>query len=222
MNISTRYTSIELVPKYNNHSLGYAPVTVNITGEIRGVFVVYENFCGERKRTVLGSKDAKAFGLNSEETINKLFIQTMEGMKKNSITSPVLLDLERISNPEQEDFFVMDASIDEIRELFYGTPSVLCGNAQLLSGGAGAAAIFCPGVMYRIGKAIGSFFVLPTSVHYMEIVPFSRISDYESVENLKAAFLNQIHNSELVSKSEIITEDIYFYDAKKNDFRKVN
>lgn len=31
MNISTRYTSIELVPKYNNHSLGYAPVTVNIT-----------------------------------------------------------------------------------------------------------------------------------------------------------------------------------------------
>ena len=56
----------------------------------------------------------------------------------------------------------------------------------------------------------------------MEIVPFSRISDYESVENLKAAFLNQIHNSELVSKSEIITEDIYFYDAKKNDFRKVN
>ena len=146
----------------------------------------------------------------------------MEGMKKNSITSPVLLDLERISNPEQEDFFVMDASIDEIRELFSGTPSVLCGNAQLLSGGAGAAAIFCPGVMYRIRKAIGSFFVLPTSVHYMEIVPFSRISDYESVENLKAAFLNQIHNSELVSKSEIITEDIYFYDAKKNDFRKVN
>lgn len=76
--------------------------------------------------------------------------------------------------------------------------------------------------MYRIGKAIGSFFVLPTSVHYMEIVPFSRISDYESVENLKAAFLNQIHNSEFVSKSEIITEDIYFYDAEKNDFRKVN
>ena len=34
MNISKRYTSIELVPKYNNHSLGYAPVTVNITGEI--------------------------------------------------------------------------------------------------------------------------------------------------------------------------------------------
>ena len=95
MNISTRYTSIELVPKYNNHSLGYAPVTVNITCEIRGVFVVYENFCGERKRTILGSKDAKAFGLNSEETINKLFIQTMEGMKKNSITSPVLLDLEQ-------------------------------------------------------------------------------------------------------------------------------
>ena len=117
---------------------------------------------------------------------------------------------------------MMDASIDEIRELFSGTPSVLCGNAQLLSGGAGAAAIFCPGVMYRIGKEIGSFFVLPTSVHYMEIVPFSRISDYESVENLKAAFLNQIHNSELVSKSEIITEDIYFYDAEKNDFRKVN
>lgn len=148
MNINTKYTGIELVPKYNNHSLGYAPVTVNITGEIRGVFVVYENFCGKRKRTILGSKDAKAFGLNSEETINKLFIQTMEGMKKNSITSPVLLDLERISNPEQEDFFVMDASIDEIRELFSGTPSVLCGNAQLLSGGAGAAAIFCPGVMY--------------------------------------------------------------------------
>lgn len=50
MNISTRYTSIELVPKYNNHSLGYAPVTVNITGEIRGVFVVYENFCGGATR----------------------------------------------------------------------------------------------------------------------------------------------------------------------------
>lgn len=50
MNISTRYTSIELVPKYNNHSLGYVPVTVNITGEIRGVFVVYENFCGGATR----------------------------------------------------------------------------------------------------------------------------------------------------------------------------
>ena len=37
MNINTKYTSIELVPKYN-HSLGSALVTVNITGEIRGVF----------------------------------------------------------------------------------------------------------------------------------------------------------------------------------------
>ena len=35
MNISTRYTIIELVPKYNNHSLGYAPVTLTALPDVK-------------------------------------------------------------------------------------------------------------------------------------------------------------------------------------------
>ncbi len=78
----------------------------------------------------------------------------------------------------------------------------------------GAGTLFYPDVMDQIAERIdGDFFVLPSSVHEVLIMPDTGM---ESAEELKAMVTSI--NGDVVEPEDVLTDQVYHYDAKDRVF----
>lgn len=75
----------------------------------------------------------------------------------------------------------------------------------------GAAVLFYPGVMEKIASVLGCpYYVLPSSVHELMIIPESAEPDVQKMkETVREA------NTSVVDRSEILSDNIFYYDTEK-------
>lgn len=74
----------------------------------------------------------------------------------------------------------------------------------------GAAALFYPEVQEKIAEQLGGdYFVLPSSVHEVLIVPDQGILEYQELKNM----VNDVNNTQ-VPPDEVLTGEVYSYDKE--------
>lgn len=101
-----------------------------------------------------------------------------------------------------------DESFNDPKESFR---MVFITNSKKLNG---ASAIFYPGVMERLSFIFhGDYCVIPSSIHEMIAVRASG-SDFRALRSLLGK-----GNKEAVDPEEKLSDEIYYYDAGKNEFR---
>ena len=80
----------------------------------------------------------------------------------------------------------------------------------------GASALFYPGVMEHVGEMLkGDYYVIPSSIHEMIAV---------RAEGTDANVLRRMlkkGNRELIEEGEWLSDDLYYYDAEKQEFRMI-
>ena len=101
--------------------------------------------------------------------------------------------------------YLLEESMEEIEQEH--TPMYVLTNEDKLNG---AAALFYPEVQEQIAEQMGGdYFVLPSSVHEVLIVPDNGESDYRE---LRAA-VNEINGTQ-VPPDEVLTGEVYSYDKE--------
>lgn len=77
----------------------------------------------------------------------------------------------------------------------------------------GAASLLLPHIMEKIGEFLGSFYVLPSSIHEVLVIPAS--SAMETSELI--GMVRQINETELLPE-EVLSDNIYLYDKDEKTF----
>lgn len=80
----------------------------------------------------------------------------------------------------------------------------------------GALALFYPEVMEELARRHkGNYFILPSSIHEMITVPDDGEIIYEELREM----VTDINHTQVAPK-ERLTDEVYYYDAMKKEFRK--
>lgn len=80
----------------------------------------------------------------------------------------------------------------------------------------GASALFYPEVMEELARRHkGNYFILPSSIHEMITVPDDGEIIYEELREM----VTDINHTRVAPK-ERLTDEVYYYDAMKKEFRK--
>lgn len=79
----------------------------------------------------------------------------------------------------------------------------------------GAAVLYYPGVLKKIGSALGSdLIVLPSSVHEVILIPAEKWTDYGKLNEM-IEDINENH----VAKEEVLSGHFYYYDLERDELR---
>ncbi len=79
----------------------------------------------------------------------------------------------------------------------------------------GASALFYPDMMEKVSQVMGGdYYVLPSSIHELLLVPHGMTDDWKMLEKIVAEV-----NRNCVPPHEILSGHVYFYDAEKEQFR---
>lgn len=82
----------------------------------------------------------------------------------------------------------------------------------------GASALFYSGVMEELARRHnGNYFILPSSIHEIITVPDDGKITYEELKEM----VTEINHAQ-VSPEERLSDEVYYYDATKKEFRKGN
>ena len=80
----------------------------------------------------------------------------------------------------------------------------------------GAAVMFYPGQMDQIGDRLGGdFFILPSSVHEMLVIPDDGNFQYQDLQSMVADV-----NETQVAETDRLTDEVYHYDTEERVFEK--
>lgn len=80
----------------------------------------------------------------------------------------------------------------------------------------GASALFYPDVMDQISKEFGGdFFVLPSSIHEVLVMPDSRGIGAEELKDMVTYI-----NGDVVDPADVLTDQVYHFDAKERIFER--
>lgn len=79
----------------------------------------------------------------------------------------------------------------------------------------GAAALYYPGVLKKIGQTLESdLIVLPSSIHEVILLPVEKWTDYERLNEM-IEDINENH----VAKEEVLSNHFYYYDLERDELR---
>ena len=82
----------------------------------------------------------------------------------------------------------------------------------------GASCILYPGIPDKIAKRLeGSYYVIPSSIHELLLIPESEMIDTGEMRSI----VREINASEVLVRSEVLSDNIYYYDAGKKCLRTV-
>ena len=164
-------------------------------------YITIEEIFGSAMRTAVTKDIAKSHDYDIDELMDLAFLNTMERYTPIFLEANKPYEIAELSeslNPMAEDF-----SIDKGRNLYVLT------NAEVHYG---ATVFFYPGIAERIGDILGrNYYVLPSSVHEMMIVPEGRGA---TVKDLKR--LVREANASVVDSREVLSDKVFYYNRKKN------
>lgn len=80
----------------------------------------------------------------------------------------------------------------------------------------GATVLFYPGMMETLAKIFkGNYFILPSSIHECITIPDNGDFTYEGLKEMVATI-----NHTQVEPKDRLTDEVYYYDVVKREFRK--
>lgn len=82
----------------------------------------------------------------------------------------------------------------------------------------GATIILFPEIMQNIAKKIGNFYILPSSIHEVIIVPESFNSDHEELLGMVESVNG---NEEIMRKEDVLSNTVLYFDSPNSRFLKV-
>ena len=119
-----------------------------------------------------------------------------------------MMGIEVDTPPSEKNFDEMLKEVDFSREDMY-----VLTNSESVNG---AAVIFYPDVLEKIGEhAGGDFFVLPSSVHETLILPDNGLLSYKELETT----VREINRNEL-KENERLSDSVYHYDCREHVFER--
>lgn len=155
----------------------------------------------------------KNFGIREEE----LFEDAL--MNSQKIEPPKIADMSEITRKaERKRLEMLGYSEEEIQESldWISTPEEPMFVVTNRSMEYGAATIFYPDVLEELGKRLdGKFFILPSSLHEMIVLPDNGSFNYKELLNT----VTEINATE-VDIEDKLTDQVYHYDAKEIIFEK--
>lgn len=80
----------------------------------------------------------------------------------------------------------------------------------------GAASLFYPGVMDKIGSEFGNYYIFPSSIHEMLVVQDEGNGNPDELRQI----IRDV-NKEAVAEEEQLSDELYYYDAKNKIFKKI-
>lgn len=79
----------------------------------------------------------------------------------------------------------------------------------------GASSIFYPGVLDKIFKELGAFFVIPSSIHEVLILQCKEYNRDEDISYLKHMIYEVNTNEECMLDKEVLSDSLYMYDGNE-------
>lgn len=164
-------------------------------------YITIEEIFGSAMRTAITKDIAENHDYDIDKLMDVAFLNTMGRYTPVFMAANKPYDISKFSdvlNPMSENF-----RIDTGRNLYMLT------NAEVHYG---ATVFFYPGIAERIGDILGkNYYVLPSSVHEMMIVPDGMGA---SVRDLKR--LVREANASVVESTELLSNKVFYYNRKKN------
>lgn len=121
---------------------------------------------------------------------------------------------------------VLGASVQSLDEVLFHGPAPFddCGAAReirIVTGSKakfGAAILFCPDMMRDIAQEMqSSYFVIPSSIHEVMLIPTDDPSDYERLEGIVHSV-----NASCVKWRDLLSDHVYYYDAEIDMFSRAD
>ena len=109
---------------------------------------------------------------------------------------------------------VNEDMLEELLELEQGPQMYVITNRNKIFG---ASAIFYPGVLMEFAQQNGDFYILPSSIHEAIFIPASEKLDKDEMKSM----VKDVNETQ-VPKEDFLSNEVYFYDAEKNELRKLN
>lgn len=146
---------------------------------------------------------------------------TYEMLEKYNIEENVFIDLALLNS--ECIFPAVIENIDVLLKNIMGVPasetdastSIVVTNED---NAFGASALFYPGMMEELARRHkGNYFILPSSIHEMITVSDDGEITYEELREM----VTDINHTQVAPK-ERLTDEVYYYDDAKREFRKGN
>lgn len=175
------------------------------------ISIYKENADGKFQKARMAKNALSELGVpDTEEARKTIFLSFLGNMAEDKESEPILCQM-----PYGNKISLLESSKSELRKAIKKDRYNFCSNRTIEYG---ASAIFVPGVLEKIGDAIGNFYILPTSVHEVMILEVDAApSRHEILSTIKE--MNQDRNS--VKEKEILSDSLFFYDAKNQKVTEV-
>lgn len=142
------------------------------------------------------------------------------GIEENMLIDLAILNSMKLFPAVVEDMNTVMASLMGIPASELNTPEdvpeqIVVTNTE---NAFGASALFYPGMMKELARRHnGSYFILPSSIHEVITIPDDGKITYEELKEM----VTEINHAQ-VSPGERLTDEVYYYDTTKREFRKGN
>ena len=200
---------MEFVGKYEDTS---DILTMPFLPRINACISVYkENASGKFEKARMAKNALSELGVpNTDETRRTIFLSFLENMADDKESEPVLMQM-----PFGHKLSVLSARKKELKKAIKTDGYKFCSNQTLMYG---ASSIFIPGVLEKIGDAIGDFYIVPTSVHEVMIL---EVDAAPSVAVILNALKEQNQNRNCVEEEDILSDAVFYYDAKSRKVTEI-
>lgn len=206
---NSRLGRMEFVGKYEDTSdLLTMPFLLGIDACIS---VYQENASGQFSRVRMAKNALSELGVPDTEGARRtIFLSFLENMAEDKESEPVLSQM-----PFGNKIPVLSTSKRELKKVIKKDGYNFCSNRTTAYG---ASAIFVPGVLEKIGDAIGDFYIVPTSVHEVMILEVDAAPPVAVILN---ALKEQNQDRNCVEVEDILSDAVFYYDAKSRKVTEI-
>lgn len=184
--------------------------------KLEDLAVIYQIFVGNAGDSVtsitITDEIMERYGITIDE-LHEQAMQNMETLQPYCLKelSDMVVDMiaERIVEDQQ------GISYDEAREMAFAIMPEMPETTYVLTTDSkinGASAILNDAARQEIAEKLGDFYVLPSSIHEVMIVPKSTERDLEELELM----VRSVNGTE-VEPDEVLSDHVYEYDAKEHE-----
>lgn len=165
-----------------------------------------------KKRGVLKREYLSLIGLEDTMRDAAKFFSECFSIPPERDTEPVL-----VAHPKKRNKIpVLSTDSAGIKKAIYDG-YIFCTTRKLKQG---ASAIFMSDALGRMGEAIGSFYLVPTSIHEMMVIPkIYKLPSGDKIMNLDEIQKMLLDGNKMQPEDDILSDIVYFFDAEKEKLK---
>lgn len=168
------------------------------------ISIYKENANGQFKKGRMNRNSLSTLGIpDTDEARRTIFLSFLGNITNDEASNPFLYQM-----PFGEKLPVLSLNKKELKKAITEEGFCFCSNQMIEYG---ASAIFAPGVLEKIGDAIGDFYIIPSSVHEVMIL---EVDVAPSIPVILNTIQEMNYERDCIKEREILSDSLYFYNAK--------